>query len=79
MKCILSFEEDGFVNNLDDVGKDDIISPLQSFDFNPLSLVMVDINIWDDSLGIVQVKTLEVNDVSQIQIRLTKLNDLYVE
>jgi hypothetical protein len=72
LKRILSIEEDGFVNNLDDVGEDDIVSPPQSPEHNPLPLAM-------DDLGMVQVESSEVEDVPQIEVRLAKLNDLYVE
>jgi hypothetical protein len=30
LKHILSIEEDGFVNHLDDMGEDDVVSPPQS-------------------------------------------------
>ena len=40
---------------------------------------MDDIGVHEDNLGIVQVRSLEVEDVPQIEVRLAKLNDLYVE
>ena len=79
LKRILSIEEDEFVNNLNDVRKNDVVFFPQSPEFNLLSPTIDDTNIQDDSLGIVQVETLEVHDVLQIQVRLAKLNDLYVE
>ena len=73
MKRILSIEENGFVNNLHDVQEDDVVSPLQSPELNPLSSPLDDIGVQDDNLGIVQV------EASEIEVRLAKLNDLYVE
>ena len=78
-KRILSIEENRFVNNLDDMGEDDVVSPSQSPKLNPLSSSMDDIGVQDNSLGIVQGKACEVEDVAEIQVRLAKLNDLYVE
>ena len=61
------------------MGEDDVVSPSQSPELNlPLSS-MVDIGVQDDSLGIVQGEASEVEDVPQIQVRLEKLIDLYVE
>ena len=79
LKCILSIEENGFVNNLDDVGEDDVVSLPQNLELNPLSPSMNDIGVQDNSLDIVQKEASEVEDVPQIQIRLAKLNDLNVE
>ena len=79
VKRISFIEENGFVNNLDDVGEDDVASPPQSPELNPLSPSMDDIGVQDNSLGIVQGESSEVEDVPQIQVRLAKLNDLYVE
>ena len=79
LKRILSIEENGFVNNLDDVGEDDVVSPLQSSEPNPLSSPIDDIGTQDDNPNILQVEASEVDDVSEIEVRLAKLNDLYVE
>ena len=79
LKRILSIEENRFVNNLHDVEEDDVVSPLQSPELNLLPSPMDDIGVQDDNLGIIQVETSEVEDVPQIEVRLAKLNDLYVE
>ena len=53
LKHILSIEKDGFVNNLNDVGEDDVDSPSQNSELSPLSIVMDDIGVQDDNIGIV--------------------------
>ena len=66
LKRILSIEEDEFVNNLNDVRENNVVFSPQSPEFNPLSPTMDDSSIQNDSLGIVQVETLEVGDNPQI-------------
>ena len=79
LKRILPIEENKFLNNLDDVEEDDVVFPSQSLELNPLSPSMDDIGVQDHSFNIVQGEASEVEDVSQIQLRLAKLNDLYIE
>ena len=57
LKRILSIEEGEYVNNLDDVGEDDVVSPPQSPKPNLLSPAMDDVGIQSDNLGIVQGKS----------------------
>ena len=57
LKRILSIEEGEYVNNLDDVGEDDVVSPPQSPKPNILSPTMDDVGIQSDNLGIVQGKS----------------------
>lgn len=45
LKCMLHVEEDGFVNNFDDVGENDVVSPPHSPQPNSLSLSMNDIGL----------------------------------
>ena len=42
---MLHVEEDGFVNNFDDVGENDVVSPPHSPQPNSLSLFMNDIGL----------------------------------
>lgn len=79
LKRILFVEEGGFVNNLDDVGEDDVTSPPQNPELNPPPPAMDDTGERDDNLGVIQLKTTEVKVHPQTQVRLEKLNDLYYE
>ena len=79
LKRILFVEEGGFVNNLDDVEENDVISPPQSPEFNLLPPAIDDIGERDDSLSVIQVETTEVEAHPHTQVRLEKLNDLYNE
>lgn len=45
LKCMLHVEEDGFVNNFDDVGENDVVSSPHSPQPNSLSLFMNDIGL----------------------------------
>jgi hypothetical protein len=78
MKCMLPAQENGFVNNFNDVGEDDVITPPHSPGPIPLSSSMDNIGLQDDSLGIVHVHTSKVEDISQTQNRLAKLIEIYV-
>jgi hypothetical protein len=79
LKRILFIEESGFVNNLDDVEEDDVVSPPQSPKVNPLSLAIDDIGERDNSLSVIQVEPTEVQAHPHTQVRLEKLKDLYNE
>ena len=48
--------------------EDDVVSPSQSPELNPLSPSMDDIGVQDNSLHIVQGEASEVEDVYQIQL-----------
>ena len=61
------------------MGEDDIVSPPQSPELNLLSPSMDDIDVQDDSLEIVEGESSKVENVPQTQVRLAKLNDLYVK
>ena len=79
LKRILFVEEGGFVNNLDNVKENDVVSPPQSPEINPLPLAIDDIGERDDSLGVIQMEEIEVEAHLHTQVRLEKLNDLHNE
>ena len=53
-------EKDGLVNNYDDVGEDNIVTPQHTFEPILLFLFMNGIGLQDNSLHIVHVHVLEV-------------------
>jgi hypothetical protein len=71
LKRIFFVREGRFVN--------DVISPPQSPEINPLPLAIDDIDERDDSLSVIQVEPTRVEAHPHTQVCLEKLNDLHNE